>query len=324
MTSDVTTRPVFGPHDDSFHFDVLGDDWWATETSWFSFHHPARNLGGWLYTMVRPNIGTVAGGVWVWDHTAHLPWDVLYSTNYTALQLPADVDLTDVALPTGVSIRAVKPAQRYHLGYDDPGRLTLDLTFDAVMPPEPMTSVRSTFGKARHFDQFGRVTGTVVVQGEQIDIDCFAVRDRTWGRRREDRPRKAAYVTGAAGPDDSFLAVTQEDDGVDVVAYGFLRKDGRTVPLVGGERRVERDPVQGWTSRIELEVVDAEGRTMRAVGHPVSRIVINRHTFIDINSLVRWDLDDPTAGGPAWGEDQDMWPVHDWADDHRTRMAGSS
>ena len=43
--------------------------------------------------MARPNIGTVAGGVWVWDDTAYLPWDVPYSANYTALPLPADTDL---------------------------------------------------------------------------------------------------------------------------------------------------------------------------------------------------------------------------------------
>ena len=51
--------------------------------------------------MVRPNIGTVAGGAWVWDDTAELPWDVLYSTNYSALQLPADADLRDVDAADG-------------------------------------------------------------------------------------------------------------------------------------------------------------------------------------------------------------------------------
>ena len=47
---------------------------------------------------------------------------------------------------------------------------------------------------------------------------------------------------------------------------------------------------------------------------------INRHTFIDINSLVRWDV----GGETAWGEDQDMWPVHAFAAEraaHR-RFAG--
>ena len=61
--------------------------------------------------MVRPNIGTVAGGAWVWDDTAWLPWDVLYSANYSALQLPPDTDLRDTTLPTGVAIRVVEPTR---------------------------------------------------------------------------------------------------------------------------------------------------------------------------------------------------------------------
>ena len=42
---------------------------------------------------------------------------------------------------------------------------------------------------------------------------------------------------------------------------------------------------------------------------PLSRIVINRHTFIDINSLIRWEIN----GEGGHGEDQDMWPVHRWS-----------
>ena len=66
----ATETPVFTAADDAFHFDVMSDRWWETETSWFSFHHAERRLGGWFYSMIRPNIGTVAGGAWVWDDTA--------------------------------------------------------------------------------------------------------------------------------------------------------------------------------------------------------------------------------------------------------------
>ena len=65
---------AFTADDDRFHTAELSDRWWETETSWFSFHVAERRLGGWLYTMVRPNIGTVAGRVWLWDDTAALPW----------------------------------------------------------------------------------------------------------------------------------------------------------------------------------------------------------------------------------------------------------
>ena len=305
----MTEQRVFTERDDRFHFEEMGGDWWATETAWFSFCHPERRLGGWLYTMVRPNIGTVAGGAWVWDDSAHLPWEALYSANYTALQLPREQDLNDITLPTGVSIRVIEPCTSYALGYNDGERLQASLRFDGVMPPEPLTDTGSTFGRSHHFDQIGRVTGELVLHGETIAIDCLAVRDRTWGRRPEDRPRQAAYVTGVARAAHGFLAVTNVESERNPVAYGFLRRDGRTVRLVQGERKIERDTANGWITRIELQARDAEGREIMAVGELVSRIIINRHTFIDINSLVRWNINDEIG----WGEDQDMWPVHRWS-----------
>jgi hypothetical protein len=301
---------AFRPADDGLHTTVMTDRWWETETAWFSFHVPARRLGGWLYTMVRPNIGTVAGGAWVWDDAAWLPWEVAYSANYSALALPPDLDLCHARLPTGVTIDVVEPTRTYDLGYDDPDRLTLALRFNGVMEPEPLRAVGSTFGSAHHFDQFGRVTGTVTLHGEPIAVDCIAMRDRTWGPRPETRPRQAAYVTGAAETDDGFLAVTNTaPDGDDPVAYGFLRRDGETVGLAFGARTVRRDPSRGWVEEVVIEATDLTGRALRAVGSPVSRMIVNRHTFIDVNSLIRWDVD----GTEAWGEDQDMWPVHTFA-----------
>jgi len=299
----------FTARDDDVHFAELGDDWWATETAWFSFHHPGRRLGGWLYALMRPNIGTVSGGCWIWDHTAHLPWEVLYSTNYTALPLPRDLVLSDCRLPTGIAIRMIEPGMRYALGYSDGERLRADLSFDGVMPPEPLTAVGSTFGSAHHFDQLGRVTGELVLRGERIAIDCIGMRDRTWGRRPEDRPRQASYVTAAADGTHGFLVVTDPRPDGERVAHGFLLRDGRTASLAAGERRVDRDPEAGWITGVTIEARDVEGRELIASGAPVSRMIINRHTFIDVTSLVRWDLN----GALAWGEDQDMWPVHRWA-----------
>ena len=152
-----------------------------------------------------------------------LPWDVLYSANYSALELPRDQDLDDCRLPTGVAIKVLEPCHRYALGYDDGDRLQADLRFEGVMPPEPLTAVGSTFGSAHHFDQFGRVSGELILHGERIPIDCIGMRDRTWGARPENRARQAAYVTGAAGPDHGFLAVTNVRPEGDLVAHGFLR-----------------------------------------------------------------------------------------------------
>jgi hypothetical protein len=313
----MAEEPVFTAEDDHSHFDTLSADWWETETAWFSFYNSERRLGGWLYTLIRPNIGTVAGGAWVWDDRASLPWEVPYSANYSALELPAGADLADVRLPTGVSIRVIEPTMSYAIGYEDGDRLRAALRFDGVMPPRPLTAGGSTFGKARHFDQFGRVTGELRLNGERIAIDCLAMRDRTWGRRPEDRPRRAAYVTGAVSADEAFLAVTSPKPDGDHIAYGFLRREGRIERLAGGERSVERDRETGWVTRVSLQAVDAAGRELIAVAEPVSRMILERHTFIDVNSLLRWSVDDRVA----WGEDQDMWPVHDWSAFRRTSRA---
>ena len=214
-------------------------------------------------------------------------------------------------------MRVLEPCRRYGIGCDDGDRLQANLVFDAVMPPEPLTGVGSTFGSAHHFDQLGRVTGKLVLHGESIAIDCIGMRDRTWGRRPENRPRRAAYVTGAVDAANGFLAVTNTRADGDRIAYGFLRRDGETVALESGERQLKRDSKHGWVTEVRLQAHDQQGRELNAMGTPVSRLIINRHTFIDINSLVRWDLD----GVVGWGEDQDMWPIHRWARQRREGRA---
>lgn len=313
MSDAEQSPPVFTADDDGFHRHLATEDWWFTETAWYSFHHQERGLGGWFYTMARHNIGTVAGGAWVWDASSAIPWEVLYSTNFSALELPADADLRDVDLPTGVSIKVIEPTKSYSLRYDDAGRYTADLRFEAEMAPRPLVAAGSTFGKAAHFDQIGRVSGTIELHGESIAIDCWSMRDRTWGRRPENRPRQAAYVTGAGDGGPGFLAVTNTRDGTDRVSYGFVDRGDGAAGLVDGQRSVKRHPDHGWVDQITIDAVDAAGRPFVARGQSVSRIIINRHSFIDINSVIEWQLDGEDAGTSWVGEDQDMWPVHRWS-----------
>lgn len=206
----------------------------------------------------------------------------------------------------------------YRLGYDDPGRFSAELRFEGAMEPRPLAATGSTFGKAAHFDQIGRVSGTIELHGESIGIDCWAMRDRTWGRRPEDRPRQAAYVTGAGNGGTGFLAVTNTRDGTDRIAYGFVRLGDRQLALVDGQRSVTRSPENGWVDTIRLDGVDETGAPFVAEGRSVSRIFINRHSFIDINSIIEWRLTHEGNELDWWGEDQDMWPVHRWSKAKRT------
>ena len=301
------TAAAFTAADDGFH--DVGDRWWATETSWWSFSIPERALGGWLYTLVRPNIGTVSGGAWVWDAAAHEPWEVPFSANYAMLRLPEGADLRDVHLPTGVSIRVLEPLRRYALGYEGDG-FSADLTFEAIMEPHAFAHGEPPFLSASHFDQAGRVSGRITLLGEEMDVDCLSVRDRSWGPRPESRPRRLSYNFGTASPGEGFLVTTNPSSGEDRVNHGFLLRDGRVARVTGGTRVVRRNPARGWILDEVIEGVDAEGRPFRAEGEAVSRIAVNRHSAVTWTSLVRWTLD---TGAVAWGEDQDMWPVQAWS-----------
>ncbi len=304
----TTQKPAVTAADDGFHFAEMGDRWWMTETAWFSFCKPEIGLGGWLYNMVRPNIGTVSGGCWIWEPGAHQPWEVPYYSNLTVMPLDKSSDLRDVELRNGVSIKMLEPLKKYRIGYKDGDLVDLDLTFDAVMPPRPMAKNDGSFQKLSHFDQFCKVTGRLVLHGDEIDIDCYAIRDRSWGPRPEHRPGRSAYVSGISDPSRCFLVVTKWNDPDSRISNGFFTLDGETANLISGQRRVTRNE-DGVVDTIVLEGKDDLGRTLHAEGRRLSGIIINRHSFIDSNGLIEWKIN----GVTGHGEDQDMWPVNEWA-----------
>ena len=239
---DERTYPTFGPDDDDFHDEVLTDHWWETETQWFSWNVPERRLGGWTYSSARPNAGLCNGGVWVWDDRASYSWELPYHVEYSGLRLPprAERDMRDFEWPTGVHVRAIEPLTRYEIRYHDEGALELDLRFDAIMAPNPHPVGVAPFVRGTHFDQAGRVTGTMILDGETVAVDCFATRDRSWGPRPQGRPRKRpprdsaiggvggiGYSFGTASPGDSFLVYSVPGTDDDPVVCGYLLRDGR-------------------------------------------------------------------------------------------------
>jgi hypothetical protein len=100
---------------------------------------------------------------------------------------------------------------------------------------------------------------------------------------------------------------------MDRIAYGFVDRGEGAVGLVDGRRRVERHRQHGWVERVDIEGIDAAGEPFAATGQALSRIIINRHSFIDVNSLMHWTIRDGGRTIEWSGEDQDMWPVHRWS-----------
>lgn len=317
--------PTITPDDDRFH--PGSDDWWETETAWFSFNIPERRIGGWFYNQVLATQQICNGGAWVWDDSDA---PALYEAQHRGLELPPvdQLDLRDVQLPNGNHIKMLEPLRTYTITYSNPGQFEADLRFTAVMPPNSHPLRTAPFWKGRHFDQPMHVTGSITLHGEVLAVDCISVRDRSWGPRPmgpdprkpkvEGAPRPArtgprrppegvGYPFGAASPTESWLLYTRPTvvDGVasDELATGYLLRDGTFGHLRSGRRRIWLDPQTRWITRIDLEATDEHGRDLEATG-----TLVSRHGAPGTSSgtgLYRWSW----HGQDGWGEDQTFAPA---------------
>ena len=298
----VVLDPAAHP-DDNFHVPVDDDPWW-TETCWFTFTVPERDLSAQLYPFFRPNQGVVAAGAYVWDPSGDQVWNCRYAKNFWHLPMPAQ-PLTDLTLPNGSRYRTLEPGRRYHVAYDDPDgdALHIDVTFTAV--------AAANFLGDSHFDQPGRFEGRFVLEGEELRVDSYGFRDRSWGPRAQFGEKllggfadRGGYSYATASEADAFHTITMDwGEGCRSI-HGFLLRDGEWARLTDGRREVVEHNADGFPLRVRVTGTDERGRTLDAEGRCRNRLVfpINPN-LVTVNCLVEWNFD----GVVAFGEDHDNW-----------------
>ena len=111
----------------------------------------------------------------------------------------------------------IEPLEHYRLTFADRDVIRFDLDWRAVNPAWVRVSDSRRIqgggepveAKPRHLDQFGRVTGNLVLHGEEIPIDCYTIRDHSWWHLRpeqwKDNGGRSTYITGMASPDTAFF-----------------------------------------------------------------------------------------------------------------------
>jgi hypothetical protein len=292
--------------DDNFHPSADSDPWW-TETVWFGWIVPERKMLGYYYPAFRPNLGIQFGGVLIVDDTAEQPWELPFFEWDWHHQIPAGLDLRDAKLNNGMWFRAVEPTRVFEFGYSHRD-MELQMRFEALM--QPLVSRGTRPFNNGHIDQPGRVTGRLRLHGEEFEVDCFTMRDRSWGQRTDGRQPKVGYAYGIASAEKAFLSVSVDRSGQDGVTTGFLMRDGVWSRLASGTRSVRRDE-QGRPAFITIDAADELDRPIYAEGTVMSRQVFLCYpSMFCWNSLVRWEFDDVTS----WGEDQDVMHPRRWRD----------
>ena len=153
--------------DDDLH-QRTNNPWW-TETVWFAWMVPERNLVGYFYPIFRPNLGVQAGGVLVFDDRAELPWELPIFEYDWHQQIPQGIDLRDARLNNGMTIKCVEMGKTYDLGYKSRD-LNLSLRVDAVA--RPLVTAATVPFIHGHIDQLCHVTGSMDIRGDVIAVDC--------------------------------------------------------------------------------------------------------------------------------------------------------
>ena len=336
---------TFLPQDDCYH--PLSDDPYETETNWWSWNIPERRMGGWIHAPYYPNRKTVTWRIFHWGPDGYDPARMAYYRKVEEAPMPENPDLRDITFPGGgYRLKMLDPGVKYHITYADSDRdFALDFTFTGAHPPRRFEPGEPPFIQTPHYDQLGRVVGTLRLRGEDIPLDCWSVRDRTWGPRggpyaqskkqsyasdldrvtnpggarwreieRERGRGRIQYIFGHADGESGFLGFVRPQDG-DAQGWspmngGYLLRDGTYGSLNKNKSRMRafRSPDTGWCTHMQVELADLDGRTMFAEGMAVSRM---SEAGYGTNQLMRWDYD----GKIGWGEDQDVWNGR-----HFTRM----
>ena len=95
------------------------------------------------------------------------PWEQPYYGWFSHHPMPEKLELSDVSFKSGYSVRCLEPTMRYALGYQfrDSRELVADLEFQAIVPPVPHVQGAPPFVGSSHYDQPGRLTGTLESRG---------------------------------------------------------------------------------------------------------------------------------------------------------------
>ena len=293
------TEPI-GAQDEVFHPASTDPDW--NESAWFGFSIPERDINGFVYFFHDVRTGVSGGGPALWDPSGEQTYDCLFYDWRWRQPLTGPLEFRDFVLPNTLRHEVLEPMRRYRLSYNELG-LELDLEWTSLMAPHEMGHGGSAAG--HHFDQPGRMSGSAVLAGERLAVDCYALRDRTWGPHRPGARRSGDYLWAIASPRDHWHALTmaKNQPGVDTVLGGYLVRDGELGELVAGERRVLQRH-NGAPAAVVLDAEDDRGRVLHAEG--AVRTALRwlgwpgRLTFWTLTDW-RWD------GLQGWGEDQEFF-----------------
>lgn len=293
---------------DQFCSTPSSDPYW-NESAWFNFSIPEKQIIGMVYFSFRPNMNLLMGGPILWDESGSLRSNCLFYDWHHIQPIPPGAGKFDFVAHNSLQVSVEEPCKRYRLRYDDCG-FQLDLLWSALEAPHHFLGmeIQATGMSAdnrMHFEQMGRVTGTVTLQGEKLNVDCYSLRDASWGVRKIDQVKRGSYFWAVVDEKTAFHAQTMGEEADQKVIGGFLKLDGETATLVGG-RRFNTSLNAVTAKSFDLLLEDDKGRTANVSLQSCSDLMVDFYPRAQVVwSLLRADFGNGVTG---WGDLQEFQP----------------
>jgi hypothetical protein len=301
------------PQDEFLHAMAPGAGYAATETSYWGFCVPDRELMAEIYIWFHPSLRTMSAGILLWRGMRRTSLACDYVHHHHFLPMPTDISRYRIE-PLGLEIEVLEPLRRARLRCRDPERdFGFDVTWTGMLPPIGRPN-------GNHFVQPMHCAGHVDLHGERIAIDGHFMRDRSWGAERHETPRDLppiTWMTGIVDAATSFHLVAFDDPELEPewagrfaspragenLMWGYLHKDGLTASIRTARKLTLREG-DGVTPRgFELGIEDEAGRRLDLEGTIIARAPWATWANVVVHySLTRWQID----GRTAWGDCQDI------------------
>jgi hypothetical protein len=248
---------------------LAGPDLHWREAWYFEFLDPKAGLQFQAYQGVFPNQlqGDVNAAFFHRGRLVHQ----LAKMDYTLAPEPLEERLNFGPM----KLEMLAPFERWRIRYDC-SEIAADLYFEALHAPYswgesslPMETTSEASQRSQHFDQFGRYTGSVWINGEEIAVDTLGFRDRMWGWGA--RQHWESYIVLWAGFAEDFVAnvsLQRFTDG-SLGLVGYIHRDGQRSLLRHARVELEWDEHRWRTlKRVNARLTDQLGRSLSLSGVP--------------------------------------------------------
>ena len=306
---------------DEFQHPVGPEEQW-NESYYFNLYDPDARIGGFARIGIRPNEGTIDGALLLF-----LPDGSLAVTR----QLGEQTENTDEIEVGGIRFERVDPLKAWRVTWAgtaavmprpeemvNPGgpsgiefrEIAVDLAFTCLSEPvsgreaEEVSEATKELGVdlvLGHFEQAGRWSGSITIQGTEHAFSGYGNRDKSWGVRDWQGPSHWRWFSANFG-DDLALGAVRIGFGEKEIQSGWLWREGApALRFTGVEVKTELADDGITQVRSILDLCDENGETHHLEGEllsvaPLPQAKDGRRTLIN-EGLARWTYDDRVGYG---------------------------